>query len=293
MAYSRLFWAYLICYLSSFAQHARYGRKHSTTPNSNGDHRNQSRTVKLIIGVFITAKTPSEVKNALRFNAKHHVPIDNCVVSQYFFAGKPGSFSAENETYGDVIQGNFSENMNQGKSFEWFRLAVGLSSSYNFILKMDADIAMDWKALCNALASDREESYAYFGRSNGPAHCGGHSWCPPRNCTGFDGRECWAYMSGGLYGLSVPLAIKMATLTIGYDRPDGTPEDLEIGSRIRMLVNSANSSVENVTVLDMHNGLYWCHHSRRHLPKNYLQELSGNDSFNIRDDTVGRQKCAK
>ena len=69
----------------------------------------------LLIGVFITGTTPIGVRDAFRNSTASTLPHIKLV----FFVGREGDFKEEQAIHGDIVQGTFAENMNNGKTYEW------------------------------------------------------------------------------------------------------------------------------------------------------------------------------
>jgi len=129
----------------------------------------------------------------------------------------------EHQKYGDILVLNIQENMDEGKTFDWFHAATrqnDLSPPPDLIAKMDTDVLLFVPEFAKDVASLPKHDLVYWGRKNDWETCWGWKWpwCPPKTCTDFAGvhcedspkgrlcEECWIYMSGGMYMLSFRMA---------------------------------------------------------------------------------------
>ncbi len=90
----------------------------------------------------------------------------DCMVRVTFFVGKQGNFSEQLETKegkGDVLQGNFQENMNEGKTHEWFEIALQRYPKADYIFKCDTDIVLKLDRICDALVDINHFDDVYIG----------------------------------------------------------------------------------------------------------------------------------
>jgi hypothetical protein len=134
--------------------------------------------VRVAVGVFVTAKTNEADIGAIRRNFRQHHAVmhedggsSKCEFKALFYLGSDGSQRGQrpgashlNASHGDVVQGNFRENMNEGKTFDWFREAVDLRFHPDFIFKSDMDTAIDLRGLCGALAELTVQNEYYIGK---------------------------------------------------------------------------------------------------------------------------------
>jgi galactoside 2-L-fucosyltransferase 1/2 len=151
------------------------------------------------------------------------------VLKHWFFVGKEADTATENATYADILQGSFQENMNEGKTFEWFSAASRMD--VDFVIKMDQDTSVRWSALL-LLASLK--SPVYFGTRivgwgvvpwlSSPVS---YASVPSNECLDFTG-SCWFYMSGGFYGVSIDVARVIASCPFAQAARNG-PEDAVFG----------------------------------------------------------------
>ena len=185
----------------------------------------------ILVGVMITDQTPQSRLEAFRtsfLQATHGVTI------KYFFV--KGKGSSHSDTH-DVMRLNIHKNMDEGKTFYWFRTAeqlLKINAKYhplNGIVKMDTDTAVNWTKFSVDVFSQVESPY-YIGRTNLHAKCGGAPYCPPTGCSDFTD-ECWIYMSGGWYALSLE-TVETLTTKCSYSMQNiNGYEDLVVGQWIK------------------------------------------------------------
>jgi hypothetical protein len=104
----------------------------------------------------------------------------------FFVVRSSVKYDHKKNKYGDIIQTDFEENVDDDKTYYWFKFADKLhhQKRYDAIMK--------------------GVSPFYIGRMNTfEGYCGRHSQCPgpPAGCLSFSD-TCWACMSGGIYGIS-------------------------------------------------------------------------------------------
>ncbi len=212
----------------------------------------------VVAGVFITGSTSDAIINAFRdnarrFNADPATKAANQRVRLRFFVGAGGHPLQRAEGYpGDIVSCACAENMNAGKTYEWWSHAAASFNGSNYVLKVDTDSAMNWPNMLSLLA--RRPAATFLGHLNDNKACGGFSHCPPKGCEGMDG-DCWVYMSGGMYGMSLDLAAAVAACPWAKANAAGY-EDMVSG---RMVKHCAAGPV-NVT--HIRNGYGWCHGKR-------------------------------
>jgi hypothetical protein len=123
------------------------------------------------VGTFITSSTPKWILDAIRENVHTHnhrmkLSKNPCIVKNSFFVGHGGNFGDDLEIIGkggDIVQGNFEENMNRGKSQAWLETALSRYPHADFIVKSDTDTAINLNSLCNSLATVNRSHDVYFG----------------------------------------------------------------------------------------------------------------------------------
>lgn len=213
------------------------------------------------IGTFITATTDESVMNAIRTSSdvfnREYGEAHHCVIKNTFYVGNKGKFPDRD----DVLHGSFAENMNSGKSMRWLVQAVNEYPNADYIIKRDTDTAVNYTLLCENIIKryDPQLVDVYFGRVNDYRWCGLHKHCPPLGCTDFRGKApeqiptlatkehpqegpgmiknkdagkpCYVYMSGGFYGVSRKLAVKMANYPQISSLHHGL-EDIQIGKLV-------------------------------------------------------------
>lgn len=114
----------------------------------------------------------------------------------------------ENKIYGDMMVLNMEENMNEGKTFEYFKTAGRLYPyHYRYVMKADDDTFINFAALIPYLES-LPETGTYFGK---------RFYLPQYEV---------AYMQGMAYGLSADLVQNM--VSADYEIAKGW-EDFEMG----------------------------------------------------------------
>jgi hypothetical protein len=234
---------------------------HSVTPSRTSVHRAISSTSDhvqptLLVGVFITNNTSSLRLSAFRRSftvAKSLVPFN----LQHVFV--LGNTQFPDDSYGDLLRLPIHENVDEGKTFQYFQAAIDWFTNQNVpyhplngIVKMDTDTAVDWLAFSKYLRSQLKPMY-YLGRRNNRNKCGNLQHCPPSHCQDFSD-ECWVYMSGGWYALSFDLA-KSTILNCSYSASHMLGyEDLTVGKWIYHCSSS-------VRVFHVENGVFFCHSS--------------------------------
>eukprot|EP00960_Hanusia_phi_P001276 35569-Hanusia_phi.AAC.1 len=114
-------------------------------------------TLSVLIGMMITRT--SERKLLTLHNSLVHDLKCSCKFTMVYFVGKPaGRYSGLKY----VLEGNFTENVNAGKTWEWFAYANKLK--YNIVVKMDIDTVVDWKRFCVVLERLPFHERLYIGR---------------------------------------------------------------------------------------------------------------------------------
>ena len=219
--------------------------------------------VRVVLGIMMHPNVPVAYRNALREGIYKYSADGKggCLFKHVFWTGEFHHSNYTNErqsNFTDLVDSNLPERSkgNNGKSFYWFRYAFEhFGSDFDFLVKMDTDVAVNWTSLCQGLSGVNRTLDTYFGRSNS-RHCGPYSHCPSANCTDFEGK-CWVYHSGGFYGFSWSLGYKIVNSKYAQaNSGDGSPEDIQTAKWIRMLVGNKLSTVN---VVNWNNGLHWCH----------------------------------
>ena len=225
----------------------------------------------ILVGVMITDQTPQSRLEAFRtsfLQATHKVKI------KYFFVKGKGPSHLDTP---DVMRLDIHENIDEGKTFHWFRTAsqwLQTNAKYhplNGIVKMDTDTAVNWTKFSVDVFSQVERPY-YIGRTNGNAICGGASYCPPTGCSDFT-NECWIYMSGGWYALSLETVATLTTNCSYSMQNINGYEDLVVGQWIK-------NCIDMINIKSTDNGMFFCH-------------SSANDDTAIESSVFYQQKCTK
>jgi hypothetical protein len=149
-------------------------------------------------------------------------------------------------------RGAFPENMNDGKTYEWFKYAVATFPDSTWIAKMDTDVAVKWERFTSLLNHQTAE-LQYVGFMNTHEACGRGPHCPPPKCRSMAG-SCWVYMSGGFYGVTMPLARTLVTCDYYYSNCHGL-EDLMFGKAVK----ACAPDIVRPMLLDMTHTRAWCH----------------------------------
>ena len=183
----------------------------------------------IIVGIFADARQFSvekSIRDAYRSSITASASqFQTFGLKHFFYIGREADVHDENATYGDIIQGTFPENINDGKTLEWFRTASRMHGDW--VIKMDQDTAVMWSRM--ALIASRAGPL-YFGTRvlrwsedltnspvNGPA--------PSNQCRDFSG-DCWFYMSGGFYGVSMDVARAISTCGFAEENKRGYEDAL-------------------------------------------------------------------
>merc|ERR1719277_2178677 len=164
------------------------------------------------------------------------VPRAGCSVYAAFVIGRVGEAHLSDGLYLDV-----EENMNDGKTFAFFSLAVRQFPWATHIAKMDMDVfPLLHKVVTSLYGSDKPftAKYEFWGVKRGTHACtrdpSGRSFT--ENCpAGSDAKRlpCADMVNGGLYGLSRDLALE-ATEPGGHWAEENTgPEDGVTSTRLR------------------------------------------------------------
>jgi hypothetical protein len=224
--------------------------------------------VSVVAGLMVTRHVPTEVINAVHavvqdFNAAQH----EVQVHLRMFVGQEGHPMLEQQlaleaslkdsrdvptSFPVFVKGRFPENMDEGKTYEWFRFATKAYPSSDWILKFDTDIAVNWTA-ASPLLRNTSSKMRYMGFANGQEYCGKYDHCPPPGCVDMSG-SCWNYMSGGFYGLSTPLARIISNCRY-YRLHKAGYEDLLVGKAIKQCA-AGTYDVQFISVPHMS---AWCH----------------------------------
>lgn len=238
----------------------------------------EDRKLRISIAIFAFSGTALMQIKAFNYNyASYRInSTSQCIFEHKFFFGggnnlrkflphRDGNVTgAGTSAYTDeFVIGNFSENMNQGKTMRWFEYISSASPDADFYFKCDDHTGVNLTAICSYLTDIPEPSaYHYIGRT---MSISGEKWstsrCPEASR---DVGECFDYMQGGFYGFSRILLQEIVTHSALYRHGH---EDLEMGRLVAALPQKDIITWHN---FDFINPL-WCHMFRR----KYIEVLSG------------------
>ena len=190
-----------------------------------------------IVGIMVTDATPITRIEAIRrmFTSSYSSTLKTKFY-HFFYLGQPVD-GIKAVIGNDVLRSEKIENMNDGKTYDWFQTALTLSKvlqdsrshGHSIVFKMDSDVSLNLSRLDYEISRLPMSSYTGYLNSNGI--CGGFPFCPPIGCFSFQG-ICWTYMSGGFYGLSLSLVEKIVQCTFAAENRIGH-EDLTVGRWIK------------------------------------------------------------
>ena len=132
----------------------------------------------VLIGIMMTDREPLKKMEAYRRSLKNFTENGSpqCNIILFFFFGRAASRPVGVAHGPDIIRGKFPENMNTGKTREWFRWAVTwyeqnrrLENLRSVVIKMDSDTAVKWAGLDSLVP--QFTSSAYFGKLQGRGQC--------------------------------------------------------------------------------------------------------------------------
>ena len=215
---------------------------------------------------ILCMKEQTELRNAIRqslstqYSAISQKELENWDFTLTFVIGERNpteKLSSESELHQDITILPINENMNNGKTYEWFNYAYrqskGARDAYQnyMVFKADMDTIVCLDIFIEDLLKYQSSKYLYYGRTNGYEYCG-RRHCPPKGCDGFYG-DCWIYKSGGLYGMSMPLINAIFEDDLAASFKNGF-EDIQVGlwinqTDVRTKVNSVHQE----------NCVLWCH----------------------------------
>jgi hypothetical protein len=197
----------------------------------------------------------SEVKVLMKFfigNTSHPLLDERLAVESTAVETESEDTLSRHRFLPQFVKGEFPENMNDGKTREWFRWAASVFPYSQWILKVDTDVTINWHDL-GTILSDTKREMRYLGIINDSARCGGGDLCPPVGCMSQEG-SCWIYMSGGFYGVSTQLAQVLGGCSY-YQQHDKGHEDVRFGQAVKHCIHNTSALwIVNVPV-----GQAWCH----------------------------------
>ena len=142
-------------------------------------------------------------------NFKRRSPDVPFELAHFFFFGRVegADFSDENATHGDIVVGDFPENMNDGKTFQMFNYTSRRKG--DFVIKVDDDTTVRWSHL-EVVANLRPPVYfGQFHQSNSWGLNGRSPECKcvkPERCGTPENPlpdRCVFFMPGPFYGMSM------------------------------------------------------------------------------------------
>lgn len=211
---------------------------------------NQPPSVLYILGIFTTASLRAEriihretylrspwVCNQVRLrppnteNNSYNRSGDECAHA-YFIIGRitdeyAQAIREENATYGDILELDIDENMNQGKTVQYFIQAAGWFPDAQFIGKSDMDtFVMVERMMTDIQDTAKGGRRVYGGRMVDYRYCGS----TPNKCP-----IGWVYMAGECYFLSQDLVQFIAEPGNPVTKANfkGTSEDIHMGKLLR------------------------------------------------------------
>jgi len=235
----------------------RWQEEGESTKGHNPDI-SENPDVKLIYyGIFSVASLQRD-RDRIRMILKHQMEnysMENIKLVVKFVIGNnqiDNRVLDEQFKYHDIIVLPVAENINEAKTYYYFKYVLRElrdQGSNALIFKADHDTFFCAPVILPMLMKISHDSMAYIGRINTREMCGNTEWCPPAGCTAF-GENCWIYMSGGIYGLSITLLRE----TMSKEQEKQGVEDLTVASWIR------HAGLASLVETHGHqNGEYWCH----------------------------------
>ncbi len=196
----------------------------SASPSVAQDQRDPLERCRMLLGVFTVAGL-SHTRDIIRAtwftNTRNLTGL--CEINPVFVIGRlpPSSpVFQENATFGDIVQLNVTESMNDGKTLAWFTFAALNFGGYTYIGKTDMDTFVYVRRLAEIL-SELPRRRLYMGEMVDFISCGSCKHCP----------RGWVYMAGQFYGLSSDIVSWIGAHASSLD-PKGH-EDLVTGSWLR------------------------------------------------------------
>lgn len=213
----------------------------------------------ILVGIFITENTHPSILESFVVNRQrnHEIMFKNANIKTFFVLGH----SHEKHRFSKsrfVYMLKMHENMNEGKTYYWFKKAVQIFKNQNIpyhhlngIIKMDTDCVANWTYFDEQIINSLPQNY-YIGKVIHNEECGSYSYCPPLSCNNFFPKWCWVYMQGGFYGLSLNVAQHLMHCRFANSHKAGH-EDLLVGTWINHCFKS------NVHLKSIEPGRLYCH----------------------------------
>jgi Galactosyltransferase len=185
----------------------------------------------IVVGIFCTARE-KQARMAIRETWTNSTLVCTHIDSQrrtsafcriiYVFVIGHSEYDVDEEieSHGDLLLLEGVENMNEGKTYDFFRAVFNLHPGIMYFAKTDADTYVNATSLVSSLLT-HTSPYVYFGHENSFFSCGGADSCP----------RDWQYMSGQFYALGNAIVRWLVANSHLHHRYGH--EDLEIGRTIQ------------------------------------------------------------
>jgi hypothetical protein len=180
-----------------------------------------------IIGIFTTSSPKNEENEAL---FKLWLPVVGpsnqlkCGLNFVFVYGTP-AIPAPGRMILDI-----KENMNEGKSLQFFKEATLAFPEADYVYKMDTDIGLCLPDLLSLLHKASEANADYVGWRQNFVSCGMQPRCPP-----YGEAEDWFFNSGSFYGMKRTVASLVAASQVNARKNVGD-EDLMMGRMVHRVL---------------------------------------------------------
>lgn len=236
----------------------------------------------ILVGVFITENTHLSILEAYILSWEHTKFIwrkgnQNVNIQPYFILGHPQLKHNFFKSHTYIIK--MHENMNEGKTYFWFKKAIQIFQSkripyhpLNGIIKMDSDCAVNWTYFNDNVVERLPFNY-YFGRAFHTGDCALLSICPPSVFHNFFNIKHWTWMQGGFYGLSLSIVQHLMQCEFARTHTVG-PEDVQVGLWVE------HCSKSKIQYYDIQPGHLFCHSkllTAHHIKNMYFRDICKNN----------------
>ena len=190
-------------------------------------------------------------------NFKRRSPDVPFELAHFFFFGRVegADFSDENATHGDIVVGDFPENMNDGKTFQMFNYTSRRKG--DFVIKVDDDTTVRWSHL-EVVANLRPPVYfGQFHQSNSWGLNGRSPECKcvkPERCGTPENPlpdRCVFFMPGPFYGMSMDVVRNLTACRYARTHQKGA-EDVNTAIML-------NKCFQDVHTAHLPEGLFFRH----------------------------------
>lgn len=212
-----------------------------------GIQKQEVEEPRIILGFFSTAREKDKIWRQV--HRETHFQYSNvcphCPILSRFILGQPATqderiaLERENQTYGDLILLPIPENMNEGKTYHWWKYAAEHFSTAKYVAKADTDSYVWMHALEQDLERFNGRQSIYYGRMS----CGHRVGCKGNQ----------RFISGGFQVMSIDLVHWIADPLNSFvqERIKGyedliTGEWLHIGHRFAHLESPCPDQVEDM-----------------------------------------------